>query len=102
MYYACHCVAVCKAPKFTPQWHGTAMAVRIDTAKVQGFRKVDFIGRRWEDSPIYSLYTGRGQLCSIVCNPRVLAGKGLIVTPLSGVLFSARQRTPLKFVWHWR
>ena len=33
------------------------------------------------------LYTGRGQLCSIVCNPRVLAGKGLTVTPLSGIQF---------------
>ena len=27
------------------------------------------------------------QLCSIICNPRVLAGKSLMVTPSSGILF---------------
>ena len=61
-------------------------SARIGAAKVQRFRKGNLVDRRWEDFPIYSL-CGRGQLCSIVCNPRVLVGKGLTVTTLSGVLF---------------
>ena len=40
--YACHCIALCKAPiSFPPrpQQHGTAMVARIGATKVQGFRK---------------------------------------------------------------
>ena len=59
-------------------------ATRICAAKVQRFRKEDLVDSRIRQS---TLYTGRGQLCSIVCNPRVLTSKRYEVTPLSGILF---------------
>ena len=58
------------------------MAARIGTAKIQGFRNGDLIDHIRENSFAHLLYTGRGQL---VCN--LLVGEGLMVTPLSGVLF---------------
>ena len=56
----------------------------IGAAKVEGFRKGNLVDGKIHQS---TLYVDQGQLCSIVCNPRVLTGKGLMAIPLNGVLF---------------
>ena len=107
--YACHCMVLCKAPISFPP--------RIGAAKVQGFRKGDLVdcidGKIRQSTPTYM---GRCQLCSLVCNSRVSAGKGLMVTPLSGILFppggkhhcmalrvaAAPPRSPLLITWNWQ
>ena len=64
-----HCIALCKAPTPRPPAirHRHWLLGSVLHAKVQRFRKGDLVDSRWEDSPIYSL------LCSIVCNPSLLA-----------------------------
>ena len=58
----------------------------MGAAKVQGFRKGDLVDSRREDSPIYSLYIQAEvkSAPSSALHSRVLAGKGLTVTLLSG------------------
>ena len=87
---------LCKAPisLLAPQQHRTAMAARIGAAKVQGFRKGDLVDRSREDSPS-TLYTGRGQLCSIVCDPRELAGIKVCLSLLrAGFCFRSEANAP--------
>ena len=104
----CHCIALCKTPKFPPcppaTRHHQWLLGSVLHAKVQRFRKGDLLDSRREDSPIYSL------LCSIVCNPSVLAvWRSLLQATLcfhpvanaTEVRGGSQPRSPQQFAWIW-
>ena len=75
-------------------------AIGIGAAKVQrfigkGISQIIYVDGKIRQS---TLYAGRGQLCSIVCNPKVLAGT--VGHSFERRSVSTRWQTPLKFVLH--